>query len=111
MQVVTHGLASALWVSCLDPTQDAAVVGQSTLDRTIRVVEIGGQAKLVQAFAEKLKKQIDIEVILFDERLSTFGAAEKLAAADYTHKKTKKRLDAVAAAEILQAFLDEKHAG
>jgi len=47
-----------------------------------------------------------ISIYFQDERLSTFGAAEKLAAGEFTRKGKKKRLDAIAAAEILQAFLD-----
>ncbi|MHC4221768.1 MAG: Holliday junction resolvase RuvX, partial [Planctomycetota bacterium] len=65
----------------------------------------GGQAKAVIKFAEELKKKFDLPLHFQDERLSTFGAKEKLAAGEFTRKKTKKRLDAVAAAEILQAFL------
>jgi RNase H-fold protein (predicted Holliday junction resolvase) len=41
--------------------------------------------------------------------LSSFAAEEKLAPADLTRGKQKNRLDAVAAAEILEAFLEYKH--
>lgn len=68
----------------------------------------GPQAKMTIAFAEKLKKQIDLPVYFQDERLSSFAAEEKIAAADFTRKKKKKRLDAIAAAEILRFFLDAK---
>ncbi|MGA2071132.1 MAG: Holliday junction resolvase RuvX [Sedimentisphaerales bacterium] len=69
---------------------------------------VGPQAKKVQAFAEQLKKQIDIPVFLQDERLSTFAAEGKMIDMDLTRKGKKRRIDALAAAEILQAFLDEK---
>lgn len=69
----------------------------------------GSQCKLVYKFAEQLKQQIDIGVHFQDERLSTFGAEGHLAAAGLTPEKKRKRLDAVAAAEILQAFLDAKN--
>ena len=68
----------------------------------------GPQAKLIFKFADQLKAHIDIPIHFQDERLSTFGAEEKLAAADFTRGKKKKRLDAVAAAEILEAFLEQK---
>ncbi|MBA7702710.1 putative pre-16S rRNA nuclease [subsurface metagenome] len=71
----------------------------------------GFQAKLVFKFAEQLKKHLQIPVHFQDERLSSFAAEERLAAAEFTRKKKKKRLDAVAAAEILQAFLDSKVRG
>ena len=68
----------------------------------------GNQAKIVQDFAGNLVKMVTVPVYLQDERLSTFAAQEKLLAADLTRKKKRKRIDAVAAAEILQAFLDSK---
>jgi len=68
----------------------------------------GPQAKLVLKFADRLKANVDIPLHFQDERLSTFSAEEKLAAADFTRGKKKKRLDAVAAAEILEAFLEQK---
>jgi putative Holliday junction resolvase len=69
------------------------------------------QTKLVRKFAKRLKDQLSIEVHLQDERLSSFGAEEKLAPADFTRGKRKKRIDAVAAAEILEAFLEQKTPG
>ena len=69
----------------------------------------GPQAKLVFQFAERLKSRLQIPIHFQDERLSSFGAEGKLAAAEFTRKKKKKRLDAVAAAEILQTFLDNKN--
>jgi len=68
----------------------------------------GPQARLVFQFAEQLEKVLNIPIHFQDERLSTFSAAEKLASADFTMKKKKKRLDAIAAAEILEAFLEQK---
>ena len=68
----------------------------------------GPRAKSVRRFADELSKKIDIEVIFFDERLSSFDAEQKLAGLDLTRKKKKKHLDAVAAASILQSFLDNK---
>lgn len=68
----------------------------------------GHRAKIVLAFAEKLKSHLTIPVHFQDERLTTFRAEEKIAPADLTRKKKKKRLDAVAAAQILEDFLDQK---
>ena len=69
------------------------------------------QTNLARKFAEKLKDQITVPVYLQDERLSSFGAEEKLAPADYTRRNRKKRIDAIAAAEILEAFLERRSAG
>lgn len=67
----------------------------------------GNQSKLVLRFGKQLQNNLKIPVLLHDERLSSFGAEEKLSSAKYTRKKRKKRLDAVAAAEILQSFLEQ----
>jgi len=66
------------------------------------------QTKLVLKFAGQLKDHLHIPVHLQDERLSSFSAEEKLASANFTRGKMRKRLDAVAAAEILEAFLEQK---
>ena len=71
---------------------------------------IGPQAKKVQVFADKLEKLIDVPVFFQDERLSTFAAEGKMIAMELTRKGKKRRVDAIAAAEILQAFLDSKKA-
>ena len=68
----------------------------------------GPQAKLVLNFADQLKEHLDIPIHFQDERLSSFGAEDKLAPADFTRGKKRKRLDAIAAAEILEAFLERK---
>lgn len=67
----------------------------------------GAQSKLVLKFGKQLQNRLKIPVLLQDERLSSFGAEEKLIPANYTRKKKKKRLDAVAAAEILESFLQQ----
>ena|SRR3989339_1842761 len=66
----------------------------------------GSQAKLVISFAEQLKKFTDVPIYFQDERLSTFGAEEKFADVELSRKEKLKRLDAVAAAQILENFLD-----
>ena len=68
----------------------------------------GPQAKIVRAFAEELAVLIDIPINFQDERLSSFAAEDKLAPAELTRKKSKKHLDAVAAAQILENFLENK---
>jgi len=68
----------------------------------------GPQAELVRTFAAKLEARVDIPIHFQDERLSSFAAKEKLAPAEWSWKKTKKHLDAVAAAQILEAFLEDQ---
>ena len=68
----------------------------------------GPVAKRVRGFGSKLKDSLDIPVYFHDERLSSFDAEQKLAGR-MTRKKKKARVDALAAAAILQSFLDSKH--
>jgi putative Holliday junction resolvase len=66
------------------------------------------QTKFVLKFAEQLKSHLNIPVHLHDERLSSFGDKKKLSGDILTRAKRKKRLDAVAAADILESFLEKK---
>jgi putative Holliday junction resolvase len=71
----------------------------------------GPQAKLVRRFVKELTGHLAVPILLHDERLSSFSAQEKLADTDLTAAGKRKHLDAMAAAEILQAFLDHKGQG
>jgi len=68
----------------------------------------GGQAKIVRKFTQQLQQACEIEIHYQDERLSSFAAKSMLEPAEMGWRKRKKVLDAVAAANILQAFLDAK---
>ena len=69
----------------------------------------GSQAKKTRTFAARFASEIKIPVEFFDERLSSFEASEQMIPADYTRKQKKKRIDALAAANILRSYLDHKH--
>lgn len=68
---------------------------------------IGRQAEKVQAFVERLAQQTEVPVVLRDERLTTFSAQVLMREAHPKKKKRKTRDDAIAAAVILQSYLDE----
>jgi putative Holliday junction resolvase len=68
---------------------------------------LGVQAEKVAAFTDKLRQHTEIPVDFRDERLTT-KSARRLMQASRTRKKQKKRDDAIAAAVILQGFLDEE---
>jgi putative Holliday junction resolvase len=70
----------------------------------------GPQARAVLRFGQRLEQRFKIPVYFQDERLTTFGAEQKLADRDFTRREKQKHLDAFAAAEILQIFLDKKNA-
>lgn len=66
----------------------------------------GPQAKKVREFAEVLARRIDVPIYLQDERLTSFAAEERLGDWPLSRAKKQVRVDAVAAAEILEAFLE-----
>ena len=67
----------------------------------------GQMAEEVRNFAAKLQKKLNLEVFFWDERLSSSAAENMMIKqADLSRKKRKERLDASAAAYILQGFLD-----
>jgi len=67
---------------------------------------IGPRGELSIAFAEILKDRFGLPVILQDERLSTMAAERMLVSADVSRKKRKQVVDKMAAAIILQNYLD-----
>ncbi|MBN1124878.1 MAG: Holliday junction resolvase RuvX [Sedimentisphaerales bacterium] len=69
----------------------------------------GPQARRTREFAGKLQQRIKVPMEFFDERLSSFAAEDRLVELDLTRKGKRKRLDAVAAAAILEAFLENRH--
>ena len=69
---------------------------------------LGKQAQTVQAFIELLKSHTELPVITWDERFSTVAAERTLLEAGTKRDKRKKHRDAVAAAFILQGYLDSE---
>jgi putative holliday junction resolvase len=66
------------------------------------------QTAIVEAFAGALKRRLDVPVVLQDERLSSTEAESRLARREKDWRKRKQQLDAVAAAVILQDYLDSR---
>jgi putative pre-16S rRNA nuclease len=64
------------------------------------------QTRAVESLADHLRRQIDLPVVLQDERLSSREAESVLAAREPDWRKRKPLLDAMAAAVILQDYLD-----
>ena len=67
---------------------------------------IGERAKSVLAFVERLREGTVAEVRTWDERLSTAAVERVLIEGDISREKRKKVIDRLAAAYILQGFLD-----
>ena len=68
--------------------------------------DVGERGHICEEFAEVLQEESGIEVILWDERYTTKVAEEILLEADVSRKKRKKKIDQLAAVQILQTYLD-----
>lgn len=71
---------------------------------------IGERGKKTEEFKAALERRTGMPVILWDERLTTVAADEILEESGVLKKDRKKVIDKVAAAIILQEFLDSEKA-
>ena len=69
---------------------------------------IGPQAESVLDFIEMLKQVVNIECLPWDERLSSRAAENAMLEAGLSRNKRKKMVDKIAAAIILQGYLDSR---
>ena len=69
---------------------------------------IGERGQVTLEFKEKIEKNLNIEVIMQDERLTTVEATNYMIEADISRKKRKKKVDSLAANIILQTYLDKE---
>jgi len=111
----------AVPVTVIERKSEAAALGEITalirdhdIDRIIVGMplsldgNLGKQAETVQAFEQSLKECTDVPVVDWDERLSTLHAERMMVEAGVKRGKRKRRLDSVAAAIILQGYLDRQ---
>jgi putative Holliday junction resolvase len=68
----------------------------------------GPQAADVRAFVDAIAAQVDLPIEYWDERLTTSIAEKSLIASGSRREKRKQQVDAVAAAVILQGYLDSR---
>lgn len=66
----------------------------------------GHQSERVQRFAEALRGATALPVVLWDERLSTVAAHRRLAEAGHRGRRRSGRIDAAAAAVVLEGYLE-----
>lgn len=74
---------------------------------------LGQQAKRVERYAAALAQALEgeglkVPVLLWDERFSTADAERLMIEAGHKRQARRRRIDAVAAAVILQDYLDER---
>ncbi len=66
----------------------------------------GPAAEKVRDFGKILAETFSLQIIFWDERLSTSSAQRVMIAADVSRRKRKAKIDQVAAVIILQNYLD-----
>lgn len=67
---------------------------------------IGERAKKSEEFAETLRRRTGLEVVLWDERLTTVSAHRYLDEAEMDYREKSEVVDTVAAGIILQSYID-----
>jgi putative holliday junction resolvase len=70
---------------------------------------VGDRAVKSQEFAEKLRQRTGLEVVLWDERLTTVAAHQVLDQGGLNYKEKALVIDKLAAVLILQGYLDRLH--
>lgn len=68
--------------------------------------DIGERAEKSIAFGEMVKKRTGLEVVMWDERLTTISAERTLIESNVRREDRKKYIDKIAAVFILQGYLD-----
>ena len=68
--------------------------------------DIGDRAEKSIAFGEMLKRRTGLEVIMWDERLTTVEAEQTLIECNVRREDRKKYIDQIAAVFILQGYMD-----
>lgn len=113
-------LASPLTIiNCKDNVADVATITDIVSQQQVKQIivglprsmdgSLGQQAEKVKAFTEELCRHTEVPVDFRDERLTTVSAKRLMRAASTKRAKNKTRYDAIAAALILQGYLDETH--
>jgi len=67
---------------------------------------LGAQGNKILRFVEEIKKRLNLPVELWDERLTTVAAEKVLLQADLSRARRRQVIDKIAAAIILQGYLD-----
>ncbi len=69
---------------------------------------LGDQGRKAVEYAGLIREELGLPVEMWDERLSTVSAERILLEADMSRAKRKKNIDKMAAAVILQGYLDAR---
>jgi putative holliday junction resolvase len=98
--------------------EDLAQLSEIIRDRSVEILvlglpytmdgKIGSQAKQVQKFGRRVSAALEISIEYVDERLTSYAAEEMMKAANISVSQNKGTIDRIAAAVILQQWLDAR---
>jgi putative holliday junction resolvase len=107
---------TTIWRSSFQ--EDIAQLSAIILDRQVEILviglpytmdgKIGSQAKQVQKFARRVAAVIELPIEYVDERLTSYAAEEMMKTAKISVSQNKATIDRIAAAVILQEWLDRR---
>ena len=102
-----------------DAQAAARMIAEISMEREVETIVVGlprnmndtlgPKAMEALAFKELVERETGLEVVTWDERLSTARAERALRESTMSRKKRQQRVDAVAAQVVLQAYLDAKN--
>lgn len=103
-----------------DLQSDIEIIRRLATENEVHEVVIGqplhmdgresSQSRKVARFAEELEKALDLPIIFWDERLTTFEAQEHLEQMGLNWRQRREQVDKIAAMIILQNYLDSRAA-
>ncbi|WP_396133768.1 Holliday junction resolvase RuvX [Chamaesiphon sp. OTE_75_metabat_556] len=107
---------TTIWRSSFQ--EDIAQLNEIIRDRQVEILvlglpytmdgTLGSQAKQVQKFARRVAAVIALPIEYIDERLTSYAAEEMMKAANISVSQNKATIDRIAAAVILQQWLDDR---
>jgi putative holliday junction resolvase len=107
---------TTIWRSSFQ--EDIAQLAEIILDRQVAILviglpytmdgKLGSQAKQVQKFARRVEIAVELPIEYVDERLTSYAAEQMMIAANISVSQNKATIDRIAAAVILQQWLDSK---
>ena len=99
-----------------DPVRCADLVAEAAKEHAAERIVVGrplnmngtsgDRVEKAESFVELLRQRVEVDVVLWDERLTSVDANRILSDAGKKKKRQKRLVDAVAASLILQSYLD-----
>jgi putative holliday junction resolvase len=107
---------TTIWRSSFQ--EDLVQLTEIIVDRSVEILiiglpytmdgKIGSQAKQVQKFARRVSIALELPIEYVDERLTSYAAEQMMIEANTSVSQNKATIDRIAAAVILQQWLDAR---